>query len=473
MPNKEHEDFEREVRELRGMKERLDQIEIPGNIDQYIRAGMSQGQVRRTRFRTARFASMAASLLLAAFLLSVRVSPTFAAYVGQIPVLDSIVKLVNYDKGLQLALENEFIQPVGVSDEHDGIKVTVDGIIVDETRMLIFYTIENKGDYGRINISRFNFNDEESWIRGLSYGSPDFDEKRKTQQGKVDVSFNERANIPEKINVSFQLAALNKRNASDPPSARVGDEHPTPYGDSFDTTWDIPISIDKAKFEGLKEVYEINQTVRVQGQSITFKSLTVHPTRAALEVEYDPNNSKKIFRYDDIRLVDENGEDFGTITSGIGGRGNGENGEILYFQSNYFKKPKQLYIQANEYSALDKDQLEVLVDLKEEKLLKRPDDRLTLDKIQYGSDIVLHFTLSRFYENEHDRNRSFGLFSNIYKDASGEKYHSNMSGSSTIDSEGINTIQYHIKKENYTNPITLTLYEYPSRISGPINIQVK
>ena len=46
--------------------------------------------------------------------------------------------MIRQDKGLQMAIDQSLLQKVGITDEHDGASVTIDGIITDESRMVIF-----------------------------------------------------------------------------------------------------------------------------------------------------------------------------------------------------------------------------------------------------------------------------------------------------------------------------------------------
>ncbi|MBO9599387.1 MAG: hypothetical protein J7559_16390, partial [Cohnella sp.] len=186
------------------------------------------------------------------------------------------------------------------------------------------------------------------------------------------------------------------------------------------------------------------------------------------EVAYDPSNTKKMFAFDDIRIEDENGETFGTITNGVSATNINDDRIVLYFQSNYFRKPDRLYLRASSIRALDKDKLEVKVDLENHALLSRPDDKITLDRIETGladGNDILEFSLLN--DDPLDKDRAFSLFASKYKDASGRSFDSNRSGSS------IDRYLYYFESENYLTPLTLTIADYPTRIRGDIDVRVK
>ncbi|ACS99050.1 DUF4179 domain-containing protein [Paenibacillus sp. JDR-2] len=442
----------RELPELEAMKEYMEDMPIPSEIDAKIWSGIRAGRRRRRRKVFSRVAAYTACLLLLVSVVSVRFSPEVAAYVGEIPGLKPLVELIHYDKGLELAMDNDFMQPVGLSEERDGMKMTIDGIIADESRIIAFYSLENmNGQKSVVNLQGVKLT--EHLEASISHGSSDFREDWDTKQGTIDFNFVEGVQIPDTLNVDLELKKTGEAATSG-------------------TAWHFAIPIDKAKFEGLKETYDINQTVLVEGQKIIFGKMTVYPTRIGIEVSYDPANTKKLFYFDDLRLEDEKGEEFGSITNGVSGSTLSENSQVLYLESNYFRKPKHLYLRASSIRALDKDKREVEVDLSHKKLLASPDDRLTLKDIGTSAEdgqSILIFEMKN--EDTLDQNRMYSLFESTYKDASGKSFESHMTGSSGNGSDA--EYEYYIPKENYQSPLTLFIQDYPTRIHGDIDIKIK
>ncbi|MFD0670056.1 DUF4179 domain-containing protein [Cohnella sp. GCM10027633] len=430
---------------LKKMREQQMQIAVPSDIDARIREGMRLGRQRRRRRMVTRMASYAACMLLLAMVASVRFSPAVAAYVGDIPGLRSLVNLIHYDKGLRLALENDFMQPVGLSEQKNGVKLTVDGILADDSRVIVFYTMDNMdGKQGFVSVKNVKLTEDEE--TSISFGTGGYEEQWESKQGTIDFNFQGNTGIPNVLNVEFELGIETASSSST-------------------EKWQFAIPVDKSKFEGLKQTYEINETVTVDNQRITFGTMTVYPTRIGLEVEYDPANKKKIFYFDDLRLEDEKGEVFGTITNGMSGSLINDNRHILYFQSNYFSKPEQLYLRASTIRALDKSKLEVKIDLEREALLSSPDDRLTLKDAGTGSSRMLAFGLNN--DDPLDEHRQYGIFDNTYADATGRSFFSNRSGSTTDE------IHYYLDQGEYQSPLTLYVNDYPTRIRGDINVRIK
>ncbi|GMK48314.1 hypothetical protein PghCCS26_54440 [Paenibacillus glycanilyticus] len=442
----------RELPELEAMKEYMEDIPIPSGIDATIWSGIKAGRQRRRRRVFSRMAAYTACLLLVVSVASVRFSPEVAAYVGEIPGLKPLVELIHYDKGLELAIDNDFMQPVALSEVRDGIKMTIDGIIADESRIIVFYTLENvDGQKSVVHFQGVRLTNIKNM--SSSYGSAAFEEDWKIRQETIEFQPEDGTRLPDTLELEMKFNKVSEAATTD-------------------TVWHFSIPVDKAKFEGLKETYDLNQTVTVEGQRITFGTMTVYPTRIGVEVNYDPANTKKLFYFDDLRLVDERGEEFSSIMNGVSGSTLDENRQVLYFQSNYFKKPKHLYLRASSIRALDKAKREIKVDLEQKKLTTRPDSQLTLKDIGTSADDgqgILIFELKN--DNPLDQDRMYSLFESNYKDASGKSFQSHMTGSSGNGSD--TEYEYYIPKGKYQSPLTLFIQDYPTRIHGDIDLKIK
>lgn len=475
--------FKKEEEKLNEVKDRYENIEIPDNIDDYIVNGIKKGEEegsKRTRKRTStRYLGYAVSLLIVLFIISIRFSPTFAEIVSSIPGVDYIVKLINFDKGLKLAVENEFLQHVGISDEHEGIIFTVEDIIADESRLIVFYSLKSKGDYDYVNLAHVRLFNEEG--EGLSastnwgnFANEDV-KKEKCLKGRINVNLQDE--LPNNVIMEVKIEE-NIRKPEPVKDSRVGDDMNFERDVRIlDAVWSVKIPIDKEKFQGLKKSYNIDKVIEIDNQKIYFKELIQHPTRIALDIQYDENNTKEIFDFENLRIADENGEWF-TIANGVSGTQIDENTKRLYLQSNYFNNPKELYIKADGIRALDKDKTTVKVDIEKKLIINPPDDKIKLIDVETsngGKGLTLVFGLkSQDNKDENGVTKLYGVFSSTFKDIEGNEYHSTIEGTYTIKEEFNNIISYCIEKnKNYKNPLVLEIYDYPSKIMEEINIKVK
>jgi hypothetical protein len=448
-------------------------IIVPENIDDYIRKGIALGVKKKKANKIKLMANAAVISILTLFTVSVRTSPAFAAYMAKLPGLEYLVKFINYDKGLQSAIENNFIQNINSSVTKEGIKFTIKDVIIDNSKALIFYSIENQIDNRYIeleNVKPTNENGEELKEFTSSWGSSRPDEVRlnKEIEGMVELNFNDKTILPNVLHLEVKLRNEDFIDGTNYIESRKKS--------ILASSWNYEIPLDKEKIKSMEKSYVLNQTVEVEGQKITLKEVKITPTRIAVEIEYDENNSKKVLGYEDIRIVDEKGEQWGTIMNGVTASRLDDNHEILYFQSSYFNMPKKLYIKASNIRALDKDKLDVVVDLENNKLLKAPDERLNLSKIQKTEkETYIIFGLES--EKAFDDKFNGFIFSGSFKDSNGKTY--NNSGMETwVDGlkDEVKKPMINFKIDNdpeITGPIYIKLYNYPERISKDFEVRIK
>ncbi|MDP5275574.1 DUF4179 domain-containing protein [Chengkuizengella axinellae] len=358
-----------------------------------------------------------------------------------------ISELVQYDKGLLAALEHDFIQYVDQSDQHQGITFTVDSVVMDESMMIVFYSISSLENMNRMKLSGIDLlkSDGEQYRTGISRSG--FNEIESVGSNYITFLFSEdRPEDEFVLNVGFTVIDEDV-------------EEKLPY------TWSVPFQVDKTLYQDAKQIYTINQTFDIEGQLITFEDISIYPTRSELKVKYDDNNSKEIFGFDELYVVDQNGNKWGTK----GSSGLGEYAEVIYFESNYFDEYEELYIEFHSIRALDKDKLEVQVDLQQQKILSAPDENISLKFVNEKENelqLGFHIKHDAFYKNHH-----IGGFYNKYHDIN-NTYSFRQTSMSSLEND-IFEITLHLPKDEYTGPLTFSLWDYPQRLIENTRIQIK
>lgn len=441
--------FAQEEKQLRSFKKAFTESPIPNDrLDEAIMAGLQKGKRHRTSSQLWKRSGLVAALLLILLTSFVRVSDTFAAYVTKIPGMEKFVDLIRYDKGLSDAIEHEYMQsPKGLVAEHDGVKVTIDSFIVDEKQMFVFYTLETSADHQQVWTDLVTLTDADgNDIRAaISYGSAqdDFQEIQQPILNRMDFLFNESLDVDE-LHVTMQLK-----------KGKNG------HGDILDGEWKIAIPIDQVKIAE-KKIYHVNQLVEVEGQKITIKQVTIYPTRIAVLVAYDPNNSMKIFDIEDIRLVNEKGESRTTIADGAMISNVGQHEHEFFLQSNYFAHAEQLYLQFSNIRALDKNELDVVVDPDSSEIIQAPADGLLKDFQRQGGLLQFTFQLEQGQKN-------LTVPTLVYKDEV-----EILSVGTTFEDDGEQTVSIpFLPREHGPGPLTLTIKDYPARIHGDIKLKLK
>lgn len=438
-------DFERLEKELSAAGGSVPGMPAPDVLDLAIERGIRRAKRARraVRFRVA--GSTVAAVLLA-FAIAVNVSPAFAMAVSKIPVLNWIVWVIEQDSGIRLALEQDYYQPVGLTVVQDGYRLTVEGLVADEGRMVLFYS-EEGGTTGNI---RLLDGEGRELVAGFSFTSDPYGEG--TLQNVLDINMAEGHTVPGLVVLEAEAP------------------------DGMPVRLEVPV--DRARFAGMTEMFEIGERVEVEGQRFTVEKAVLSPARIAVHIFPDPGNTKRIFSFHDLRLVLDGGEEIGKY----GGSGPDAEGKIVYyFPSPYFKKPESIMLVGERLGALDKDNMTVVISLKEKSLLEAPTDQVTLDSITRMTDywlIKLKLKVLADWDNTlyHVVNES------AFTDGTGRSFgFAAVEGgvvSASFDSFGpghrVHTQYIRIPAEHeYADPLTFTIYHYPAYISEPFEVRIK
>ncbi len=440
--------FEEEEEKLNELRKQLEHVEIPqGEVDGAILQGMERAkrekQVRRTKRKKGLWTLAVSALVLITLVTSIRVSPAFANAVGSIPGMEKIVSLIQFDKGITAAIENDYYQVIGVSQTKDQITLTIDGVILDESGMNIFYILHSSHSLEKVNLKGFTLeNNEEIPPSSFSYANMHDGEQKNEYRDRIDYHFQEPFTFKD-LSFTFNLeVSLNGK----------------------DTAFSLPFEIPENVKPSIK--HDLNQVVEIEGQKFTIQEVTIHPLRVGVKISFDPKNSKKILQFEDMRLEDENGEVWGSIVNGASGRVVSDTEKIYYLQSNYFEKPKELFLHINKLQALDKDEAVVIINTEENELLKSPKD----GNLDLGDTNKSRADL--FINEMKDDDFNFDLASSV-KDANG-KLIGTPSVSMYYDSEkNENHWSIEFESTDYKNPLHLELFAYPNFIEGDVKVEIK
>lgn len=431
---------------------------VPAEIDQYIRRGMEQAKElrqNRSRNRWIRVgSSLVACLFVFVFIFSVRLSPAVAAYVSSIPGLEKIVEFLRDDKGLQKAAEHNLVQNIGASDSVEDVTFTIDQVLADEKRMVLFYTLKHPFTDKTVGLHKIELLDQtgKEWKHGMSWSSLESEDP--VIQNRIDIVIEEASEIPDAVTVKVTLKIDNL-------------EQKTPLL--------IDFAVDKNKFKTFeKKVYPVMKAVTVDRQRFTIEHIAVFPTQTEVSIRFDPANQKHVFDFDKLRLEDEKGETFAFWGNGVPVRDNGENGRVYHLESIYFVEPEKLILKADGIRAIDKDKLQIVIDAKTGTLTNVPNDRLALTALRQVDDVVgMDFSLKVPPQDKHSH---ISLGYDLTDDLGNEYDYVQGSSSSATKDESIQNYSMLFKRK--TNNGTPTSYSfplssYPERLQGTFSVEVK
>jgi hypothetical protein len=442
-------------RMLEEIGERSRDVVVPTDrLDEAMRAGMRRATAERRPSRRARVAAMrfgagaAAALLFLA--LSIRVFPGLAMALSQLPGMDAIVRLIAYDRGLAEAVRNDFYQPIGSSQTLDGVTLTVDGVIADESRLVLFYTFSDPDGLAAIDVyrPRFRLPDGSELEAMYSWGpaNPGIESEGtiRTRSGHIDVQFAEGAKLPEAFTLEMGLQRS---------------------GSPFGGTYEIPIALEAGDPAALRTEYAIDRTVELDGQRVTFKRAIVYPTRIAVEAAFDEANEKQIFSFLDLKLVGDDGEEYTEQSSVLS-----YPSRMIYFEGSSFAIPESLTLTGSRARAVDKHRLDLVVDTVKRTVIEAPDDRIAIERVtDQGDTLELEFRLIGVAE---DDNMSYSVVEGTFAEGSGRTYETGgLRTSSRDDEDQIVTVQ--IPDEAYAQPLTFRIFNYPAYIGEPFEIRIR
>lgn len=424
-------------------------------LDDAIRKGVEQGRRRAVRARRSRLSmKLMASALCVLLLLTgfIRVSPVFAAILRDIPGMSGFVELIEGDRTLMSAVNNEFIQRVDVTDSKNGYRFTVDGIIADEQRVVILYSGEGPGINRNTEIEDYEFRDEsgkdiEAAI--LSGSIPEnVDDPDSVMHDKIDIVMGEGKITPHIISFNVKLKGQ----------------------------WlEVDIPVDHSRFEGMKETITVDQDIEIGGQRFTIGNAIITPLQAKITIQTDQSNTKMTNLFINPALVDEKGHRW-EYTGGTGGLNNEES--VIHFQSTFFEKPKKLTFVADGLLLSDKGKTFV-VNTETEETLTTPDSRIQLTNVKKDAEgLQLTIALSRLDKEETFYGYSFLEYQASFKDATGKVYQLlDRSGAAsswhTTETGGEAEIYYTIPNAGYKQPLTFEVYQYPGYVLKKVNVDIK
>lgn len=340
-------------------------IAIPAGLDGAVAAGLARAKRRRRSRRRSRVAAWTAAAMLLLFIGSVRVSPVFASYLEKIPGMEGFVQFFSQDKGLQLAVDNDLLQKVDKADSHDGLTFRVDGVVADEARIVVFYTL--KAEERNANPESYQFNlrmYDESGTRireGYFFSSGVRASEASEETGTLEIEFDEATKArPVKLDIS--VSRSNERSS-------VGPE------------WVVSFPLDTEKFAGLKREIAVNKAFESAGQKFVVEEAVFYPTRMKLAIRFDPANPLHIFGLTGLKLKDEEGRTWTTSTATLG-----TDRQTYFFESTYYTRPHRLTLEGAGVNALPEAERPIKLDLINNRLISGPSNLLSADSVLDGDN---------------------------------------------------------------------------------------
>lgn len=439
--------LEQELAELGG---RPPSPELLLRADAAIAAGMAQGRLRRRsrrRWQRLGSAALTLALVLAVGLASIRISPAFASAVRQLPgmaaIVDAIREEYSLNRTVQDALDEGYLQPLHLTQEHEGVKVTLEGLVADDYRMMFVYTVAGLGENEHADVGKVKALDRngQSVIEGAGFSFDGREEAVKRQT--MELMLQPGCPLPDWLDLQVEVNGA-------------------PYRFQF--------PVDRELFADKSRTLPLEETISIENQQLRFTSMRISPLSVAIEAEYDPANTMKLYGPVDMKLTDDSGTEWGGVGYSAGSL---EEHKVRFeFQSPYFRQPKSLYLSGKTFRALPKDKGLIVLDAEKGELLAAPDDRLKLISSSVDAKgMKLGFELR--VDGPDSPSRSYSVLGSDFTDADGRSFGLHLQGGTeTSDPDGRQKLSYTYGPGDYKQPLTFEISNYPNYIEGEYRIRL-
>lgn len=208
---------------------------------------------------------------------------------------NKIAQVSGFDSGIIEAVENGIIQEIDKEMLINGLKFTLQNIIADESGMMVFYTIENLGDYEKVKIDSAYLRNKVIKDDILGYqldANVDYNIKNIYKYDSSMIFDFEDTNEIKDMLLLFNLS-VKKSN------------------ENYEkVSYDIPINLKEEIFKGKIMNYDISKTANIRIGDIKFENLKRTPMRNSIAYDVELNQGIELLGFESMYLIDENGNTY-------------------------------------------------------------------------------------------------------------------------------------------------------------------
>lgn len=281
--------------------------ELEGSVQRAVRRARS----RRWKRPLGLLGSLAGAC--AAFVLTVNASPAFAVSCGSIPMLKELAASVAWSPSLRTAIEHDFVQYVGQSQTVDGLTMSLEYLISDQQQTVVFYKVpDSQKTYSVFCTLK---DQEGNKLTGYSTSSGSSQEELKS----FTVHFTDLT-PPDTLILELELVEWD---------SETGEQlrrSPFSFAIRLDTSKTAPTI-----------TLPIGEWIELDGQRLLVDRLELAPTRTALYLDDDPDNTAWLYDLD-FYFTDSAGQRYDQLDSSVSavGREDSPGAYTYYHQSLYF-----------------------------------------------------------------------------------------------------------------------------------------
>ncbi|WIV17595.1 DUF4179 domain-containing protein [Paenibacillus polygoni] len=368
----------------------------------------------------------------------------------------SYLKLIRDDQTLYNAVKHDLLQDVHMTDTDGDYSLTVDGLIADEKKVVMLYTLTAPNQASRKDSSlRYEILDgNKEHLSSYSHASlltvydKESSNKMLTDVGFIDITwFPEWGTTPDTLVLNIELD---------------------------DRKFSMTIPNDQSRYVDMKKTYQLEEALTIGDQKLTVHEAVVTPLVAYVRISADPLNTRNINGMISLALMNEEGKYYPS-RGGLGDLMSPE-GLNARFISNYFDSSPVSLVSEGAYISDKNKKLVINTDTK--KTLLAPSEHITLSEaIEKDEEIDITIQAKNIDVPTPNGYWQFRLLdrSVAFTDATGTEFmilDDSRAGSSFNEETAEQMFYYSLPKEDYKQPLTFEVHEYPGFVKEKVKIML-
>lgn len=310
-------------------------------------------------------ASIAASFTMFVFLVNFCSPVAYAC--SKVPFLRELAETVKFSKSLSDAVEHEYVQSMYLTQTDGDITASVEYLIVDQKQVNVFFSLSSEV-YTKLGVNPVVSSVEDGWLK-CSYGFSSWGEEN-GELRKLTIDFTDQ-DVPDKLKLELKVYSqfpLNEDTESTViPYENVNDvmfEGHSKEEPEILAEFEFILEFDPNFVQAGKKI-DVNQTIELDGQSITITDMEIYPTHLRINVADDEENTawlKHLYFYIETGF----GRKFDVPANGTSATGSTDSPAMSSFRtdSTWFYDVDRLTIVITGAEWLNKDMERVYVNLK-------------------------------------------------------------------------------------------------------------
>jgi len=418
-------------------------------------------------------ASSAAAVFIA-FIAMVNLSTPFALACERLPILRELAAAVSFSPSLRTAVDNEYVQTIGLEQTENGITMQIAYVIVDRKQLNIFYTLQSQA-YSHMDAAPSILNaDGQGFSEYSVSANGSVRENGELRQFVVDFVDN---NMPDSLLLECKVHDNGSYAASEPVS--IGNEPPGISEPAVLSTFTFTLTFDP-KFTQQGDVVTLNQDIVLDGQNLTVTTVEIYPTHIRVNFTADEKNTAWLQSLN-FYFVNEKGNRFDPITNGITATGSVDSPMMAShrLESSFFYQSRSLTMYITEAVWLDKGMEKVKIDLANGTTDQLPEGVTLEQAARKGNSWELTFSAM-----ERKENSSYQLFATAYCDeyggeysydswSSGETGYFDEAAQKYVETPGVFTDRFTLNDCPYDTVYLMPSYSRSVILRIPIEVKIK